>query len=241
LILAKDVTEQLKAEENLRNSYEEVRRLASHLREIREEERTNMSREIHDQLGQQLTVMKMDISWLHKKMLTAEKPIQNRMNDLKNMMDDTVKLVRRIASDLRPSLLDDMGLIAAIEWHVAEFEKRSGIAIELTGIKEEPALSKEYRINLFRIVQESLTNVGRHSDATKVVIDLEVHENRLMLSIKDNGKGFDPVEAGKKGSLGLLGMRERAAVIGGNYELWSSPGKGTLVQISVSLSEQINM
>jgi len=241
LILAKDVTEQLKAEENLRNSYEEVRRLASHLREIREEERTNMSREIHDQLGQQLTVMKMDISWLHKKMLNSEKPIQNRMNDLKNMMDDTVKLVRRIASDLRPSLLDDMGLIAAIEWHAAEFEKRSGIAIELTGIKEDPELSKDYRINLFRIVQESLTNVGRHSEATKVVIDLEIHENRLMLSIKDNGKGFDPVEAGKKGSLGLLGMRERSAVIGGNCELFSSPGKGTLVQVSVSLREQVNM
>lgn len=241
LILAKDVTEQLKAEENLRNSYDEVRRLASHLREIREEERTNMSREIHDQLGQQLTVMKMDISWLHKKMHSADKPIQNRMNDLKNMMDDTVKLVRRIASDLRPSLLDDMGLIAAIEWHATEFEKRSGIAIELTGIKEDPALSKDYRINLFRIVQESLTNVGRHSDATKVVIDLELHENRLLLSIKDNGKGFDPVEASKKGSLGLLGMRERAAVIDGNYDLFSSPGKGTLVQVSVSLSEPVNM
>src|SRR5438128_1164251 len=132
----------------------------------------------------------------------------NSMNDLKNMMDDTVKLVRRIASDLRPSLLDDMGLIAAIEWHAAEFEKRSGIAIELTGIKTEPALSKDYRINLFRIVQESLTNVGRHSGATKVVIDLETHQNRLLLTIKDNGKGFDPVAAGKKGSLGLLGMRE---------------------------------
>jgi PAS domain S-box-containing protein len=241
LILAKDVTEQLKAEDKLRSSYEEVRRLASHLREIREEERTNMSREIHDQLGQQLTVMKMDISWLHKKMLGAERPIQNRMNDLKNMMDDTVKLVRRIASDLRPSLLDDMGLIAAIEWHAAEFEKRSGIAIELTGIKTEPALSKDYRINLFRIVQESLTNVGRHSGATKVVIDLETHQNRLLLTIKDNGKGFDPVAAGKKGSLGLLGMRERAAVIGGDYEIFSAQDRGTLVQVSVSLNEAVNM
>lgn len=241
LILAKDVTEQLKAEDNLRSSYEEIRRLASHLREIREEERTNMSREIHDQLGQQLTVMKMDISWLHKKMLSAEKPIQNRMNDLKNMMDDTVKLVRRIASDLRPSLLDDMGLIAAIEWHVAEFEKRSGITIALTGIKEEPALSKDYRINLFRIVQESLTNVSRHSEASKVEINLEKHENTLVLGIKDNGKGFDPVEAGKKGSLGLLGMRERTAVIDGNYELFSAPGHGTLVQVSVTIGEHGKM
>jgi signal transduction histidine kinase len=231
----------LKAEDKLRSSYEEVRRLASHLREIREEERTNMSREIHDQLGQQLTVMKMDISWLHKKMLSAEKPIQNRMNDLKNMMDDTVKLVRRIASDLRPSLLDDMGLIAAIEWHATEFEKRSGIAIELTGIKTDPVLSKDYRINLFRIVQESLTNVGRHSGATKVMIDLETHENRLMLTIKDNGKGFDPVEAAKKGSLGLLGMRERAAVIGGDYEIFSAQDRGTLVQVSVSLNEAVKM
>jgi signal transduction histidine kinase len=157
------------------------------------------------------------------------------------MMDDTVKLVRRIASDLRPSLLDDMGLIAAIEWHATEFEKRSGIAIELTGIKTDPVLSKDYRINLFRIVQESLTNVARHSGATKVMIDLETHENRLMLAIKDNGKGFDPVEAAKKGSLGLLGMRERAAVIGGDYEIFSAQDRGTLVQVSVSLNEAVKM
>lgn len=238
LILAKDVTEKLKAEEQLLQSYEEVRKLASHLREVREEERTNMSREIHDQLGQQLTVMKMDITWLHKKMQQAEKPVQLRMNELKNVMDDTMKQVRRIASDLRPSLLDDMGLVAAIEWHAAEFEKRSGISIVLTGLKEDPDLSKNTKINLFRIVQESLTNVTRHAKASKVVIDLEIHSGRLVLSILDDGKGFDVNSPDKKGTLGILGMRERAAVIKGNCEIFSAPGQGTTVQVSISLTDQ---
>ena len=171
-------------------------------------------------------------------MQQAETQVQSRMNDLKNVMDDTVNLVRRIASDLRPSLLDDMGLIAAIEWHAAEFEKRSGINIELTGLKEDPQLSKNYKINLFRIVQESITNVGRHAKATKVIIDLEVHNNKLILTIKDNGQGFDINAPNMKSNLGLLGMRERAAVINGSYELFSAPQQGTTVQVSVFLPEE---
>jgi signal transduction histidine kinase len=131
-----------------------------------------------------------------------------------------------------------MGLIAAMEWHAAEFEKRSGISIVLTGLKEDPDLSKNTKINLFRIVQESLTNVTRHSKASKVVIDLEIHSGRLVLSILDDGKGFDVNSPDKKGTLGILGMRERAAVIKGNYEIFSAPGQGTTVQVSISLTDQ---
>ncbi|MEO5564585.1 MAG: sensor histidine kinase, partial [Chitinophagaceae bacterium] len=234
LILAKDVTERLRAEEQLRQSYDELRRLASHLQEVREEERTKMSREIHDQLGQQLTVMKMDISWMHKKMQNAEQPIKNRMEELKDVMDDTVKLVRRIASDLRPSLLDDMGLLAAVEWHSSEFGKRSGINIELTGLKEEPYLSKACKISLFRIIQESLTNVGRYANANNVIISFENIDNQFVLTVKDDGVGFDMDATSSKGTLGILGMRERTAMMGGTYEIMSMPGNGTTVRVTVS-------
>jgi PAS domain S-box-containing protein len=236
LILAKDVTEHRKAEAQLNQSYQEIRRLASHLQNIREEERTRMAREIHDQLGQQLTVMKMDISWLYKKLTEADRPVRDRMTDLKNIMEETVKLIRRISSDLRPSLLDDMGLLAAIEWHLLEMEKRSGIAIELTGLKEEPALSTESKTNLFRILQESLTNVGRYAQARKVQVDLSRKENLLVMTISDDGVGFDKEKVASKRTLGILGMRERTAMMGGTYVITSAPGEGTTVLVTVPLN-----
>ena len=140
LILAKDVTERLKAEEQLNNSYQEIRKLVSYLQNIREEERKNMAREIHDQLGQQLTVMKMDISWLDKKIGRGDKIIHEKMNELSSITDDTINLVRRIASDLRPGLLDDMGMIAAIEWQLEDFERRSGVISIFNSMDDEPKL-----------------------------------------------------------------------------------------------------
>jgi PAS domain S-box-containing protein len=235
LILAKDVTERLEAEKQLHQSYQEIRKLVSYLQNIREEERTNMAREIHDQLGQQLTVMKMDISWMYKKMQDAEKPVRDRMQELKDIMDDTVKLVRRLSADLRPSLLDDMGLIAAIEWHLSEMEKRSGISITLECLKEEPSLSKESKTNLFRILQESLTNVSRHAKATNVTVILEKKANDIVMTIRDNGVGFDSEKIAAKRTLGLLGMRERTSMMGGTYEISSSPGSGTTVLVSIPL------
>lgn len=235
LILAKDVTERLKAEDQLRDSYQEIRRLVSYLQNIREEERTSMAREIHDQLGQQLTVMKMDISWLYKKMIDVEKPVRDRVEELKEIMDDTVKLVRRISSDLRPNLLDDMGLLAALEWQLSEIEKRSGFAIELTGLNEEPALPKVSKTNIFRIIQESLTNVSRYAQAKKVMVNLSKQEDQLVLTIADDGIGFDSEKIAEKRTLGLLGMRERTAMMGGVYKITSSPGQGTRVLVSIPL------
>lgn len=233
VIMYIDITVQKLNEEALRLSYEEIRRLASHLQHVREEERKSMSREIHDQLGQQLAVIKMDVSWLYKKMSHAEKAVRDKMEGLRDLTDDTVNLVRRISADLRPGLLDDMGILAAIEWHLEEFGKRAGIKTKLSGLEEEPELSPEAKSNLFRIVQESLTNVSRHAKAKKVAINIEARDGFLVLEIKDDGVGFDKEKIVQKRTLGLLGMHERIAMLKGSYEIDTAPGKGTVVLITI--------
>lgn len=233
LILAKDVTEQLKAEEQLKNSYQEIRRLASYLQNVREEERKNMAREIHDQLGQQLTVMKMDISWLERKIHNADELTLSKMAELRGITDDTINLVRRIASDLRPGLLDDMGLIAALEWQLEDFQKRSGVVTKFNGMSEEPELGAAAKTNIFRIVQESLTNIARYAQAKNVIVSLEQREKQLILSIKDDGVGFDKDKIASVRTLGILGMRERTAMMGGNYAIISTKGEGTTVVVTV--------
>ncbi len=168
----RDITLRKKGEEKLQQSYEEIRRLASHLQDVREEERLIISREIHDQLGQQLTVMKMDISWLKKRSASGmDDATKQKLDELNEMMDETIKTIRKISTDLRPSLLDDLGLGAAIEWHLNEFEKRSGIAVHYKGLNNEVALSLASKTGMFRIVQESLTNVARYAQAKNVNVN----------------------------------------------------------------------
>ena len=235
LSVIRDLTERIKAEKELAESYEAVRKLTSYLQNIREEERTNIAREIHDELGQRLTVLKMDVSWLKKKISGADEPVKLKLRDLTTMLDDTVKTVRRISSELRPSLLDDLGLIAAIEWQLGEFEKRSGITTEFIHSGEDMQLSDSIKTALFRIFQESLTNVVRHANAKKVTIQVIKNESSLWLSIADNGKGFDKQKVAEKRTLGILGMKERIAMVSGKYEIISHSGKGTDVIVQVPL------
>ena len=229
LSLVHDVTERKKTEQNLNRSYEEVRQLTSHLQNIREEERSHIAREIHDELGQQLTVLKMDVLGLSKKLGESDVAIQQRIRDIVDLLDSTVRSVRRISSELRPSLLYNLGLDAAIEWHLKEFGKRSGLTtifIEPTGlVKIQDAIKN----GLFRIFQESLTNVGRHANATKVIVSLEQKDGLLTLIVEDNGQGFEEEKIGKKRTLGILGMRERCEMMGGSYAIQSAPGQGTTV------------
>lgn len=232
LVLAKEITEQYLAEEKLKDAYEETRKLTDHLQTIREEERLHIAREIHDELGQLLTVLKMDVSWLNRKLQPAAEPVQEKLKELLSLIDVTVKKVRHISSELRPSLLDDLGLVAAMEWHMEEFQKRSGIELEHELPSPEPVLPEPVKIGLFRILQESLTNVARHSEAQRVIVTLMQKENSLILTIEDNGKGFD-AENTKKKTLGLLGMKERALMIGGEYKITGAPGKGTTVEVTV--------
>jgi PAS domain S-box-containing protein len=233
LILVNDVTEKLKAEQMLKKSYEEIRMLASHLEHIRETERINIAREIHDELGQQLTVLKMDISWLHKKIDLKDQKTGQKMKDLLEMVDRTIRSVRKISSELRPSVLDDLGLVAALEWHSQEFEKRSGIKTNFKTDVDELTLPENITTGLFRIFQESLTNVARHAGAKWVHAELRRENGKLFLQIRDNGKGFDTKSIEKRKTLGILGMRERASLMGGEYHVESIPGKGTKIELIV--------
>lgn len=238
LVLANDVTDKLAAEENLLKSHEELRQLATHLENIRETERTHMAREIHDELGQQLTGLKMDISWLNKKIKSEDEEINQKIKDTISLIDKTVITVRRIATQLRPSILDDLGLIAAMEWQSEDFEKRSEIPTYFSANVLMLEVKPEIATVVFRVFQECLTNVLRHASASLVEANLIVSEGKLELTIKDNGKGFDPAEIENKKTLGLLGMKERVLLMGGTYQITSEPEKGTLVRIIVPLAVQ---
>ncbi len=216
---------------------EQLRSLTAHLQNIREEERMQIAREMHDELGQLLTAFKMDISWLDKKLAgTNDTTIREKLADMSKLMDDSVIFVRNLASELRPSLLDDFGLIPALEWHSKDFEKRFNIEVEFQPEVKELKTSSLIGTGLFRMYQESLTNIARHAEATKVIAVLQVTDGHLYFSIRDNGKGFVVATDNHKKTLGLLGMKERAAMIGGRLEINSSPGKGTLVLIIVPLN-----
>ncbi len=239
LIVASDETDKLIAAEKLKKSSEELRQLASHLEDVREAERTHMAREIHDELGQQLTGLKMDISWLSRRLQIEDDQISQKVKDIISLIDKTVITVRRLATELRPSILDDLGLISAMEWQSDEFQKRSEIKSIFS--TNDPALKLNSNIatNIFRIFQESLTNVSRHSKATEVISNLINTGNEIQLEIQDNGKGFNPAGIEGKKTLGLLGMRERVNLMGGSYNIHSKPGQGTLIKILIPIPSEV--
>jgi signal transduction histidine kinase len=233
--LSHDITEKYESKELLQRSYEEIRQLASNLQSIREDERTNIAREIHDELGQQLTGLKMDIHWLSRKMKTADEEIRNKMQESMELINATITSVRKIATDLRPSILDDLGLMAALEWQGEEFEKRSGTKVSFVNKAGDLLVKPEVATAIFRIYQELLTNIARHANAELVTASLYIHENTLYFSIKDNGSGFNMNTIGNKKTLGLLGIKERTLLIGGAYEIKTKPGEGSETIISIPL------
>ena len=234
LAFIRDITERKKAENELNSSYKAIRKLTSHLQNAREEERTHIAREIHDELGQQLTVLKMDVSWLTKKIKQLEsQQLNDKAAEIVQMLNDTVNTVRRISSDLRPVLLDDLGLAAALEWHLAEFGKRSGIKTEFFTLESPIAIPRTTATGLFRIYQESITNIARHSEATEVMVELFIEDKVVTMAISDNGKGFDVTSVGRKKTLGVLGMQERTVMMGGTFRIKRNPGKGMKVEVHV--------
>lgn len=213
---------------------EQLRSLTAHLQNIREEERIHIAREMHDELGQLLTAFKMDISWLQKKLAaSSDESIQQKLKEMTKLIDDSVIFVRKIASELRPSVLDDFGLIPALEWHSEEFQKRFHIDVDFKSNAREVKTSSLIATGLFRMYQETLTNVARHANAGKVTTRLQADNGSITLSVHDDGKGFDLRGSDQKKTLGLLGMKERAAMIGGHLEIRSAPGQGTTVFIAV--------
>lgn len=238
LIVAADETEKIEAADNLKASHESLRQLATHLENIREAERTHMAREIHDELGQQLTGLKMDISWLSRRINVEDDIISQKVKDIIQLIDKTVVTVRRLATELRPSILDDLGLVSAMEWQSEEFEKRSEIKSVFTTNDPSVVVKSETATNIFRIFQESLTNVLRHANATEVKSRLTANENELELEIVDNGQGFNMTGIEGKKTLGLLGMKERVHIMGGTCNIFSKPGHGTVVKILVPITDE---
>ena len=226
-LIASDLSEAKRAEREVRASSEQLRKLAARLVGVREEERTRISREVHDELGQSLTAVKLDLAWLAGRLPRRNAQMHERIRSTLELADSINQSVRRISTDLRPGILD-LGLAAAVEWQVQEFQARTGIQCKLQLLTQE-LFAPDVSTALFRILQETLTNIARHAKATRVEVVKQRQRDRLVLQIHDNGRGFDPEDPSLLKSLGLLGMRERAAILGGQVNVSSAPGKGTSV------------
>jgi PAS domain S-box-containing protein len=226
-----DITALKESEGELLASREQLRVLAAHLQSIREEERTRIAREIHDELGQLLTGLKLDLAWLATRLPMAQEYMREKIRTMSGLVDDTIKSVRRIATELRPGILDDLGLTAAIEWQAQEFQTRTGIHCEFLAEQSNGVDDPERRTALFRILQETLTNVARHAHATQVVVSLQVDDNRCELRVEDNGRGITDAEIFNRKSLGLLGIQERARLLGGDVHIIGRPGTGTTISV----------
>jgi signal transduction histidine kinase len=220
--------------ERLRVSEESLRALAAKQQTVREEERARIAREIHDQLGQALTGLKMDLTWLNAR-LPGQKTVAEKVKSMFKLIDDTIQSVRKIATLLRPEVLDQLGLAAAVGWQARDFQMRTGIRCKVSLPAEPVAAGPELSTAAFRIFQELLTNVARHAQATRVEVSLGAEAGRLVLEVRDNGKGISEVEMTGAKSLGLLGMRERAMAFGGTVEFAGAGGKGTRVTVVLPL------
>ncbi len=239
--LTRDLSLRKQMEEELRASREELRRLSGYLQAAREEERTRISREIHDQLGGTLTALKMDVRQLQKS-LDETKPNAaprmekwERLNAMAQLIDEAAQTIRRIAADLRPGVLDDLGLEAAIEWQLQDFQTRSGIKCELVSQVDDLMMDRDGSTALFRVFQETLTNVARHAQATQVEVNLEKQPEHLMLQVHDNGRGITEQDILGARSLGLVGMRERIRALNGELKIQGNPGLGTTVSARIPL------
>lgn len=230
LVLINDLTEQLKAEADIRQMNLELRELSAHLQNVREEERIQISRDVHDELGQQITGLKMALYSLSKK-----SGLQQEFTEAMSLIEDLVTSVRRIASNLRPHLLDNFGLAEALRWQGQDVEKRFGIAVAFESEPPNIDLPPGISTGLFRIYQEILTNAVRHSGAHRIDSSLCMDEGRVVMEIRDDGAGMDLTAAPRKKSFGLLGIKERVFLLNGQYTLSSEPGKGMRWTVSIPL------
>jgi signal transduction histidine kinase len=236
---AEERAQHRRAEEELRQSHEQLRALSVYLQSVREEERTRIAREVHDELGQALTSCKLDLSWIAGKLPSELKPLLDKTRSLTAHIDSTIQTVRRISSELRPGVLDHLGLVAAIEWQANEFQSRTGIKCDVRARVREPLLDQNLSTTFFRIFQETLTNVIRHAGATQVGVSLKQARGKITLEVKDNGRGIARTEMFNTKSMGLLGMRERAALLGGEFKIGVPPrGKGTRVRVSIPFQRE---
>jgi PAS domain S-box-containing protein len=228
-VILRDVTERVRAGE-------ELSAFASAAHAIRESEKTRIARELHDELAQSLTAIKMDATWIREALPPDTGAVRAKLDDMLGLLDTTVAATRRIASDLRPLLLDDLGLVPAIQWLTHNFTQRHGVACKLSQ-DEEVELAEPYATAVFRIVQESLVNVAKHASASQVDVRIARTDAAVILEVSDDGAGFVPDAPRKPGSLGLMGLRERARLLQGTVDIDTAPGQGTRIRVSIPVPE----
>ncbi len=228
-----EIEDRKQAEDALQCSFDELRALAASLQSIREEERTRVAREIHDELGQTLTAIKLESASLIRGLPVDAKEQLNRAQSIVKLADETIQTVRRISTELRPSILDDLGLVAAVEWAAEEFQSRTGTKCHLDLPQNDIVIDRERATALFRILQETLTNVARHASATHVNMRLAQEDGSLILEVRDNGKGISEERLSAGRPLGILGMRERALLLGGELAISGAPGDGTTIRVRI--------
>ncbi len=230
-----NIADRKRAEDELRQSHDELRSLSAHLQSMREEERSAVAREIHDVLGQALTALQMDLFWLRNKLSDGDKSLLDKIDSMSSIANESLLATQRISTELRPELLDTLGLGEAIKWQIEEFQKRTAIDCKVTIESADAVLDQDRSIAIYRILQESLTNVARHADATKVGVSLSEQSGALLLTVDDNGKGITRQQLDSPLSMGLIGMRERLYPWGGQVEIKGRKGQGTTLAATVPL------
>ena len=233
-----DITERKRTDKELEESRERLRSLALHLQSAREGERVRIARNIHDELGQILSVFKLDLLWISKRLRSDQKPLTGKIEEVSKLVDNAIDSVQRISSDLRPTLLNDVGLVAGMEWQAGEFRERTGIECNVSVESEEISLDENISVDIFRIFQEALTNVVRHAEATRIDVSLQVKKGRLCLEIRDNGRGIEEKEISGPRSFGLMGMRERVYSWDGELRINGVAGKGTTLIVDLPINEK---
>jgi len=231
--LEKEIIERTQVEEHLRISREELRNLSQRLQTIREEEKTKIAQEVHDELGQVLTGLKMDLSCLEDESARDSKIFRQKFLSMNDLIDQTVHTVQRICLELRPKILDIFGLADAIEWQTKEFQQRTGIPCDLVMDREAVVLDSERAITCFRVLQEALTNVARHAHATHVHIRMVQDKGAMLIEVSDNGEGIEDHKIFNSHSLGLIGIRERVLLFGGEVSIKGMAGEGTQVSVTI--------
>ena len=231
----RDITERLRSEERLIELNKKLRALGEHLQKVQEGERLAMARDIHDEIGQNITVLKLDLEWIERRIPADWRDLHDRVNEMRASVDQLTTRVQRIAADLRPPLLDNMGLPAAIEWYAAEFSKRSGLECYVMLNEDIDPLDQYTATAVMRIVQEGLTNVVRHARATEVSVSLCKRDRKLILEISDNGCGIAEEQIVSSEAYGIMGMQERARICHGEIEINGKPGCGTILHLTVPL------
>ena len=234
-VLAHDITERKRTEEKLKQSTEEYRTLVQHIEEEMENERTQIARDLHDDLGQKLTVLNMDLSWLKSRIGVQSRSVENKLNEMVHLLTESMESIKKISFGLRPSILDDLGIREAIEWQLKDFHKSTRIKYSFFWGSGDMNINKKISINVFRIMQEALTNVVRHSAATEVSLNFISGKNKLKLIFTDNGQGIEEDQVSSPKSFGLIGMKERAKSCGGDLIIKGMKGKGTKLVVTIPI------